>query len=205
MVDAPPNAEWPRSSAWAGIAVENSADATRSVGVHAAVREGLGVASVIARRGSEGALSRLVATRYGLELPTTCRAVCGAAHALLWSGPGRWLAVAERGERFADLSEAAAVTDQSDALATMRLTGQYVRDMLAKGCMIDLHPRAFPPGAAALISIAHMGVHLWRIDQGADDGDPAFDLLVARSTVASFWSWVAASAAEFGWKVSRSR
>lgn len=205
MVEASPNADWPRRSAWARVPMENSADAMRSAGVHVAVREGLGIASVIARRGGAGALSTLVATRYGLEVPTTCRAVRGAAHTFLWSGPGRWLAVAEDGESFAGLSEAAAVTDQSDALAAMRLTAPNVRDMLAKGCMIDLHPRAFPPGAAALTSIAHIGVHLWQIDQGSDDGDPAFDLLVARSMAVSFWSWAAASAAEFGWKFCGSR
>jgi sarcosine oxidase subunit gamma len=77
--------------------------------------------------------------------------------------------------------------------------------MLAKGCMVDLHPSAFPPGAAALTSIAHIGVHLWRIDERLDGGDPAFDLLVARSMAASFWSWAAASAAEFGCRFAGSR
>jgi len=205
VVDASPNADWPRRSAWAGVPVESSADAIRRVGVYATAREGLSVASVIAKRRNEGALAKLVTARYGLELPSTCRAVGGAVHTFLWAGPGQWLAVAQHGESFADLSGAAAVIDQSDARAALRLTGPNVRDMLAKGCMIDLHPSAFPPGAAALTSIAHIGIHLWRIDERLDGGDPAFDLLVARSMAASFWSWAAASAAEFGYRFSSSR
>jgi heterotetrameric sarcosine oxidase gamma subunit len=64
--------------------------------------------------------------------------------------------------------------------------------------MIDLHPAAFPPGAAAMTSIAHIGVHLWRLDAHANDRDAVFDILIARSMAASFWSWATASAAEYG-------
>ncbi len=59
------------------------------------------------------------------------------------------------------------MSNQSDARAALRLSGPHVRDMLAKGCMIDLHPSVFPPGAAAMTSIAHIGVHLWRLDNAA--------------------------------------
>ena len=52
--------------------------------------------------------------------------------------------------------------------------------------MIDLHPAAFPPGAAAMTSIAHIGVHLWRVDERRDDSDAIFDILIARSMAASF-------------------
>ena len=202
MVDPSLKANWPRHSAWASILTESPPDAARPVGVNAIAREGLGVASVLAQRVGEAALSALVKTRYGLELPTTPRAVRNAAHAFVWAGPGQWLLVAEQRESFVELSELAAVSDQSDARAALRLSGPHVRDMLAKGCMIDLHPAAFPPGAVAMTSIAHIGVHLWRVDEQPRDGDPAFDVLIARSMAASFWSWASASAAEYGCRVT---
>jgi methylglutamate dehydrogenase subunit D len=195
---------WPRRGAWADVLTESVADAARPVGVHVIAREGLGIASILARRGGEAALAALVRARYGLDLPTVPRADRSPAHAFIWAGPGQWLLVAERREDFTELSGLAAVSDQSDARATLRISGAKVRDMLAKGCMIDLHPAAFPPGAAAMTSIAHIGVHLWRLDThaGDGDGDAVFDILVARSMAASFWSWAKASAAEYGCHVT---
>jgi sarcosine oxidase gamma subunit len=54
-----------------------------------------------------------------------------------------------------------------------------------------------------LTSIAHIGVHLWRLDDGPDGS--VFEIMVARSMVGSFWSWFAASAAEFGCRVTTGR
>ena len=59
--------------------------------------------------------------------------------------------------------------------------------------MIDLHPRAFGPGDAAVTSVAHVGVHLWQIDAA-----PTYELAVPRSLAAAFWHWLVESAAEFG-------
>jgi methylglutamate dehydrogenase subunit D len=205
VVDPALKTNWPRRGAWAGILAESPVDAARPAGVNVTAREDLGLASILARRGDEAALSAVVSTRYGLDLPMIPRAVHGEAHAFVWAGPGQWLLVAERREDLAELSRLAAVSDQSDAGAALRLSGPNVRDMLAKGCMIDLHPAAFPPGAAAITSIAHIGVHLWRVDERRDTGDAMFDILIARSMTASFWSWANASSAEFGCRVTISR
>ena len=204
MVDLRVKTNWPRRGAWAGILTESPVNATRPIGVNVIAREGLGVASILARHGGEGALSALVRTRYGLDLPTTPRAVWGKAHVFVWAAPGQWLLIGEQREGFAELSRLAAVSDQSDARAALRLSGPNVRDMLAKGCMIDLHPAAFPSGAVAMTSIAHIGVHLWRADKSPRGGDAIFDILVARSMAASFWSWAKASAAEYGCSVTTS-
>jgi sarcosine oxidase subunit gamma len=71
-----------------------------------------------------------------------------------------------------------------------------VRETLAKGCPVDLHPRAFEPGDTALTAIAHMGVQLW---QG--DAAPTYELFVTRSMAGSFAEWLLAAAAEFGLEV----
>ena len=60
MVDASLRTNWPRRSAWAGVMTESAVEATRPVGVHVTPREGLGIASILARRGGEAVLSMTV-------------------------------------------------------------------------------------------------------------------------------------------------
>jgi sarcosine oxidase subunit gamma len=119
---------------------------------------------------------------------------------VVWSGPGQWLIVTKHPDVVAplalELSDLAAVTDQSDARAILRLSGARARDVLAKGCLIDLHPRAFQVGDVALTSISHIGVQIWQVDEA-----PSYDMSVPRSMIGSFWSWFEASAVEFGYSV----
>jgi sarcosine oxidase subunit gamma len=61
---------------------------------------------------------------------------------------------------------------------------------------IDLHPKAFPAGAAAITHAAHIGVILWRPDE-----TDRFVLGSARSYSVSLWHWLMESAAEFGTSV----
>jgi heterotetrameric sarcosine oxidase gamma subunit len=201
VVEFLPQTSWPRRGAWADL-IGRPVVAARPAGVNMTARENLAIASILAQRGGEAALSIFVKTRYGLELPITPRVVGGAAQALIWAGPGRWLLLGEQRQDRAELSKLTAISDQSDGWAALRLDGPNVRDMLAKGCMIDLHPAAFPSGAAAMTSIAHIGVHLWRMDEALGESGAIFHILVARSMTASFWSWAYTSAAEFGCNVA---
>jgi sarcosine oxidase subunit gamma len=79
----------------------------------------------------------------------------------------------------------------------LRLTGQRVRDVLAKLVALDLHARVFVPGSAASTIASHIPLTLWRLD---DDprGSSAFELAVPRSYGKDFWHLVSESAAEFG-------
>ncbi|WP_458151488.1 sarcosine oxidase subunit gamma [Bradyrhizobium sp. UFLA05-109] len=123
---------------------------------------------------------------------------------MAWSGPDHWLLLARHRAGFSDLlaslSDKAAVSDQSHARAALRVSGTRVREVLAKGAMIDLHSSVFSVDATALTSFAHIGVQLWRTEDGPDGA--VFEILVARSMAGSFWSWLAASAAEFGYRVA---
>lgn len=198
---------WTPRSAWSGILQDGHFGAKGAAGVTVTVRDGLGVASLIAGDGGEAALAEALTTRFGLRLPTSPVANVTGAHALLWAGPGQWLLVAESRDGFAEalqgLSGLAAVADQSDGRAVLRLSGKHIRAAMAKGCMIDLHPLAFPVGSTALTSIAHLGVHLWRAADGPEGA--VFEIMVARSMAGSFWSWFSASAAEFGCAVGSGR
>ncbi len=198
---------WAPRNAWAGIAQPGQIGVAGPAGVTATLLDGFGLATLIAAPGGAQALSQAVEGRLGIALPTTPKIASGASHDVVWSGPDQWLLRAPTREGFSGLQEAfsphAAVNDQSDARAAMRLSGTHVRDVLAKGVMLDLHPVAFAVGDTALTSIAYIGVHLWRLADGPDGS--VFEIMVARSMVGSFWSWFAASAAEFGCRVSTGR
>jgi sarcosine oxidase subunit gamma len=203
MADATTTTIWAPRGAWAGILREGHLGVPGHAGVRIAVRDGLGIASLIAPAAGGAALAKAVRTRFGLDLPSTPAIAHSATHAAIWAGPGQWLLVAESAAGFADalqaLSGLAAVADQSSGRAALRLSGARVREALAKGCMLDLHPTAFPVGMAALTSIAHIGVHLWRAEDGPEGA--VFEIMVARSFAGSFWSWLSASVAEFGCEV----
>ena len=59
-----------------------------------------------------------------------------------------------------------AVVDVSAQRTTIRLGGPHARDVLEKGCAIDLHPRSFPPGSAAQTTVGRAGVVLLAVDEG---------------------------------------
>lgn len=198
---------WRPASAWSGILAEGRHGAAGGDGVVVTAREGLGVASIIAGEGDTRALARAIKARFGLDLPAVQVAAMSQTHSLVWSGPGQWLLVAQSRAGFTDdlaaLSSLAAIAEQSDGRAVLRLSGAMVRKALAKGCMIDLHPATFPVGMTALTSIAYIGVQLWRAEDGPDGS--VFEIMVPRSMAGSFWSWFSASAAEFGCAVETGR
>jgi sarcosine oxidase subunit gamma len=167
-------------------------------------RLGLGLATVAARRGAP--VRAAVKSSYGVDLPDDATVGQGSQVSFVGYGPGQWLAVSETragAARARDLKQRlkglASVSDQSGGRTVLRLSGPRARDVLAKGLPIDLHPRAFGPGSAATSTISLMGVQLWQVDDV-----PTYDIVLFRSLSASFWRWLIASAAEFGYEVTTS-
>jgi sarcosine oxidase subunit gamma len=168
-----------------------------------AERTGLTVAQVWARRGKTDELDAAVRAAAGLELPQGPKRAASPGVAMIGIGPHEWLLIAE-GEQgragLARLKEAvqglASVVDQSQAKAVLRLAGQRARDVLAKGCGLDLHQRVFKSGDAATTQIALIPCQLWQLDD-----TPSFELAVPLGYAASLWSWLTASAAEYGFEV----
>lgn len=169
-----------------------------------AVREitNFSLASVVARKGQALAASAAAETAFGTVLPSKPTCVTGPDLAFVWSGPGHWLALGPETQASiearlsAGLGERASVFDQSGSRVMLELAGPGVRDALAKGIELDLHPHAFRPGDAAVTTASHIGVHLWQV---ADD--PVYRLLVVRTYFSSFWNWLSASAAAYGCEV----
>jgi methylglutamate dehydrogenase subunit D len=169
-------------------------------GVFIAERTGLALASVMARKGKAGAVSAHAKQIFGIDLPLTPRRVADGPIHFVWAGPDRWLAESwtETPHTFErDLREAfmslASVTSQSDGRSIIRLGGPKAREVLAKGMSLDLDPRVFGPGDAALTVAAHISVHFWQLD-----ATPTYDFAVFRSFAASFCEWLLDASAEFG-------
>lgn len=194
---------WAPRSAWAGFArVGRHGRLQAEAGLRLSLRDGVGLATVIASDGQEDAVGRILTDRFGWSLPDIGAANLVGERGLVWSAPGQWLAVAETRAGLHGLAEAlrgvAAVTDQSDGRAVVRVSGRQARAMLVKGVALDLHPRAFRPGQAAVTNIAHINAQIWQRDEA-----PTYDITVARSFAGSFWSWLTHAAAEFGYEVER--
>ena len=192
---------WQPRGPWEGTTrIGRHGAAAGSAGIRLSLREGFGLATLIAAEGKEADLQTALADRFGPSLPEAGTALFEGETGLVWSAPGQWLAVAPSPRDLRDWPEAlrgvASVTDQSDSRALVRISGPQARAMLAKGVAIDLHPRAFGPGRAAVTSIAHIGVQFWQRDAGS-----TYDLTVACSFAGSFWRWLEHAAAEFGYEV----
>jgi sarcosine oxidase subunit gamma len=120
---------------------------------------------------------------------------------VLWLGPdeflvmtpvGREAPVAQALRRAAGEDAYAAVVELGCGQTVIELAGPRAREILAKGCPLDLHPRVFGPGCCAQSRLARSLVTIAQIDAG-----PRFELIVRRSFADYLWQWlVDASACE---------
>lgn len=170
-------------------------------GVLAVERAGLGIATVIARRGKVAEAAAGLGRHLGLTVTDGPHRVASATVTVLGSGPGTWLVVGGEDAGFvASLATAlagvAAVVDQSDGQAVLHLSGAHVPQVLEKGVRIDLDPARFTLGDVAVTAVAHIGVTLWKIDAA-----PTFGLALPRSYAASFQHWLETSAGPGRWSV----
>jgi sarcosine oxidase subunit gamma len=166
-------------------------------GLTISARDDLTLASLAAAKGKRDGLTAIVEDTYGVKLPAKPARIEGADIAFVWAGPDQWLAVAARnGGRDLErelkplVAGLGAVTDQSDARAVLRISGPAAREVLAKGIPIDLHPRVFAPGSAAITHASHIGVIMWQLD-----ATPTYELAVFRSFARSLADWAESAAA----------
>ena len=87
----------------------------------------------------------------------------------------------------------AAVVDLTELRTVIAVSGAHARDLLAKGCTLDLHPRAFPAGACAQTGLARAGALLHLVDE-----TPTFEITILRSFADYMWVWLADAAQEYG-------
>lgn len=139
-----------------------------------------------------------IARRPGLSLPALGRCSTTADALVLSTRPDRWLILMPRGDANAaldrwqtDCAGLGAVIDHSSALAVFHLAGIAVRQMLARGCRLDLHPVVLPAGCAAATIVAQVAVSLVVLPAG-------LLLLTPATTARHFHEWLLATARPFG-------
>ena len=144
-----------------------------------------------------------------IVLPTdACTSTAKGDLAALWLGPDAWLLTCPPGDvaffvnslREALEGEHHALTDVTDGRVSFRLAGPSARDVLAKGCPLDLHPRVFGAGRCASSRLAKAAVLIHLIDEDAA-ADPVFDLYVARSFARYLFAWLEDAGREYGVQV----
>jgi heterotetrameric sarcosine oxidase gamma subunit len=150
---------------------------------------------------SRGADVLAQAARRGLRLPAFGEAAVGSDRIALCVRPDRWLLLgpqARPGERAAawqdDCRSLATVVDLSSALAVLRLSGPAAREVLARGCRLDLDPGIFRAGQAAATVIAQVAVTVVALSSGVL-------LLTPATTARHFEDWLAAAATPFGFEL----
>jgi len=128
-------------------------------------------------------------------------AIVGGNITVFWLGPDEWLVVTPDGqeaELIKRINDALAgqhfaVSDVSDSRAVIGLTGVHAREVLMKGCSLDLHPRVFNAGDCAQSSLARCHMLLHQINE-----IPTYDVYVHRSFSDYAWRWLEDAAREYG-------
>jgi sarcosine oxidase subunit gamma len=162
-------------------------------------------------RGDPGDRSFMAAVGRALDLllPSEPNTTAGRDDLVaLWLGPDAWLLTCPPSQTTSRvdglrtaLSEVhAAIVDVSDGRVALQLAGPNARDVLAKGCPLDLHPRVFPAARCAQSLLAKASVVIHLLDEGAPGG-PIFDLYVARSFAHYLFAWLEDAGREFGVQV----
>src|SRR5258708_27556257 len=125
--------------------------------------------------GGDGAAGvEALPARRGWRLPALGRNLAAPGQIAICVRPGRWLlasAPAAPGVRVAAWEQecvgVAAVVDLSSGLAALWLDGPAWREVLARGCRLDLHASVFPSGHAAATIMAQVAVILVAVSSGA--------------------------------------
>lgn len=161
------------------------------------------VAMLDLRVDPDGPAAAAVSAILGLQLPNTPSTyVSTDTLAAIWMAPDEWLitsgtvsAVALETQLRSAVGEyGGAAIDVSAQRTTIRLRGANARDVLAKGCSLDLHPTVFRKGTAAQTMLELAGVVLIALDDAGAD----YRILV-RSTFARYLAdWLIDAAEEFG-------
>ena len=145
----------------------------------------------------------VAASVLGFDLPTEPNTSAAKDDLLaLWLGPDEWQIVTPPAAQtqLLDSLESAfngmhvAVTDVTGGQAVITVSGPRARDVLAKGCPLDLHPSIFKPSHCAQTLLAKANVLI----RCVDDSPPSFELIVRRSFAEYTALWLNDAALEYG-------
>lgn len=147
-----------------------------------------------------------------LSPPTVPNTVVGkpSTTRLMWVAPDEWMVITrpsgaeralkalQKNLKIADLHSS--VTDTTEARTCIRVSGPRAREVISKGCSIDLHPSAFGPGQCAQTVVSRVGVMLAQT-ANSKTHQPTYELYPLRSFATYLWNWLEDASAEYGVKV----
>jgi sarcosine oxidase subunit gamma len=145
-------------------------------------------------RASDEVVGR-VGAALGIALPIEPNTVSTRGQrSALWLGPDEWLVIDASGDpqqiestvRQAFAPDWGSVVDVSANRVVFELSGPAARDILSRGCPLDLHPRRFEPGKCAQTLLAKTAIILWQTDAA-----PTFRILVRASFATHVAHWLA--------------
>jgi sarcosine oxidase, subunit gamma len=148
----------------------------------------------------DGSAADAVIAALGVTPPTQPNTwVQGAAGKVIWLGPDEWLVISdlvamstqETDLRAAVTPSGGAAVDVSGQRVTLTLRGRHLRDVLAKGCALDLHPTVFRSGSSAQTTLGLAGIVLF----AGDDSDE-LTVLVRQSFANYLADWLIDASAE---------
>jgi sarcosine oxidase subunit gamma len=143
----------------------------------------------------DGALTAALERALECDLPRAPNTfhVTSAARKVLWLGPDEWLVITPEGQQSA-VAQAlrhaagegfATIVELGSGQTVIEVRGARAREVIAKGCPLDLHPRVFGPGRCAQSRLGRTGVTIAQVD-----ADPSFELIVRRSFADYVWQWL---------------
>jgi len=135
------------------------------------------ITSVAPFRGREKALARALKAM-GLAFPEPGRIVTAGPAQLVWTGREQAFLIGAEPE---GLAPHAALTDQSDGWAALRLEGPGAEAVLSRIVPVDVRTAAFPPGRSVRVPFNHMSSVLLRT------AAETFEVLVFRSMARTAW------------------
>jgi sarcosine oxidase subunit gamma len=143
-------------------------------------------------RGDSTLFRQAVESVVGIALPLEPNTVNAASERVLfWLGPTEWLLTCDGAEEIALsraldarlTSEFASVVAIGGGQTILEFEGDGARGLLAKGCPLDLHPRAFPVGRCAQTHVEKAPALLRPLPAGVE-------LIVRRSFADYLWHWL---------------
>jgi sarcosine oxidase subunit gamma len=143
---------------------------------------------------ADSAFASAVQGATGLALPVKANtASVDQGRQLLWLGPDEWLLKAPAGQgdaieaalRAATAGQHVSVVQVGAGNTTLSVQGAAAADLLARGCPLDLHARAFPDGALAQTHVAKANVVLL-----CQKAEQSFELTVRRSFAEYLFKWL---------------
>ncbi|WP_228408535.1 sarcosine oxidase subunit gamma [Profundibacter amoris] len=124
-------------------------------------------------KAQEKALSAAMKSAHGMAFPAAGRSTGKEGARLVWFGLDQAMLIGPAPD--ARLSEFAAVVDQSDGWAVLRLEGTQAEDVLARLVPVDMRADHFKRGQTIRTQLQHLHVSITRI------GGEVFQIMVMRS------------------------